>query len=155
MRREEIELTEEELGRGGWGEVKVAKFRGLTVAAKFLYREILSDYNRQQFSREMTIAAKIRHPNLLLFIGATREGRVIHPHRAYAYHLAQGTGKKNFIPTADFLHCPRCSLCSALFTPVEPPLRSSIVTSAVPMCYWNPSLMAGGQRSVIIALLSL
>ena len=74
VRREEIELTEEELGRGGWGEVKVAKFRGLTVAAKFLYREILSDYNRQQFSREMTIAAKIRHPNLLLFIGATREG---------------------------------------------------------------------------------
>ena len=27
--REEIEMTKEELGRGGWGVVKVAKFRGL------------------------------------------------------------------------------------------------------------------------------
>ena len=77
VRREEVELTEEVLGRGGWGEVKVAKFRGLQVAAKFLYRVILSDYNRRQFSREMTIAAKIRHPNLLLFIGATREGEAV------------------------------------------------------------------------------
>ena len=66
VRREEVELTEEVLGRGGWGEVKVAKFRGLRVAAKFLYDIILSDYNRQQFFREMTIAAKIRHPNLLM-----------------------------------------------------------------------------------------
>ena len=77
VRREEVELTEEVLGRGGWGEVKVANFRGLRVAAKFLYRVILSDYNRRQFSREMTIAAKIRHPNLLLFIGATREGEAV------------------------------------------------------------------------------
>ena len=36
VRREEVELTEEVLGRGGWGEVRVAKFRGLRVAAKFL-----------------------------------------------------------------------------------------------------------------------
>ena len=33
--RKEVELTEEVLGRGGWGEVRVAKFRGLSVAAKF------------------------------------------------------------------------------------------------------------------------
>ena len=77
VRREEVELTEEVLGRGGWGEVKAAKFRGLQVAAKFLYEVIISDYNRQLFSREMTIAAKIRHPNLLLFIGATREGEAV------------------------------------------------------------------------------
>ena len=32
--REEVELTEEVLGRGGWGEVKIAKFRGLQVAGK-------------------------------------------------------------------------------------------------------------------------
>ena len=31
VRREAVELTEEVLGRGGWGEVKVAKFRGLRV----------------------------------------------------------------------------------------------------------------------------
>ena len=77
VRREEVELTEEVLGRGSWGEVKVAKFHGLRVAAKFLHNVILSDYNRRHLSREMTIAAKIRHPNLLLFIGATREGEAI------------------------------------------------------------------------------
>ena len=70
VRREEVELTEEVVGRGGWGEVKVAKFRGIRVAAKVLHNMIISEYNLQLFSREMTIAAKIRHPNLLLFIGA-------------------------------------------------------------------------------------
>ena len=43
VRREEVELTEEVVGRGGWGEVRVARFRGLRVAAKFLYDVILSD----------------------------------------------------------------------------------------------------------------
>ena len=57
--------------------MKVAKFRGLSVAAKILHSVIISEYNQRQFSREMTIAAKIRHPNLLLFIGATREGEAV------------------------------------------------------------------------------
>ena len=48
--RGEIELTEEELGRGGWGVVKVGNFRGLRAAAKILYNVIVSDYNRRQFS---------------------------------------------------------------------------------------------------------
>ena len=77
VRREEVEMTSEVVGRGGWGEVRVAKFRGLRVAAKCLYQVILSDYNLRQFTREMTIAAKLRHPNLLLFIGATREGEPV------------------------------------------------------------------------------
>ena len=47
VRREEIEFTQEkELGRGGWAVVKVAKFRGLRVAAKCLHNVIISDYNR-------------------------------------------------------------------------------------------------------------
>ena len=57
--------------------VKVAMFRGIRVAAKVLHQVILSVYNQKLFIREMTIAAKIRHPNLLLFIGATREGEAI------------------------------------------------------------------------------
>ena len=72
VRREEIEITEEILGKGGWGEVKVAKFRGLRVAAKCLHEVILSPYNISVFTREMEIAARVRHPNLLQFIGATR-----------------------------------------------------------------------------------
>ena len=77
VRKEEVMVTTEVLGRGGWGEVRVARFRGLRVAAKFLYEVILSNYNLEKFTREMTIAAKLRHPNLLLFIGATREGNPV------------------------------------------------------------------------------
>ena len=77
VRREEIEMSEEVLGKGGWGEVKVAKFRGLRVAAKCLHEVILSPYNISVFTREMEIAARVRHPNLLQFIGATRVGTPI------------------------------------------------------------------------------
>ena len=77
VRKEEIEMTEEILGKGGWGEIKVAKFRGLRVAAKCLYDTILSPYNISVFTREMEIAALVRHPNLLQFIGATRVGTPI------------------------------------------------------------------------------
>ena len=74
VNRREIIMTEVVLGKGGWGEVKVAGFRGLKVAAKCLYEIIISPYNIGTFSREMNIASKIRHPNLLQFIGATTEG---------------------------------------------------------------------------------
>ena len=77
VKKEEIEITEEILGKGGWGEVKVAKFRGLRVAAKCLHEVILSPYNISVFTREMEIAARVRHPNLLQFIGATKVGSPI------------------------------------------------------------------------------
>ena len=77
VHKEEIVMTETVIGRGGWGEVRVASFRGLKVAAKCLYEGIVSEYNIKLFSREMNMAAKVRHPNLLQFIGATTEGRPI------------------------------------------------------------------------------
>ena len=77
VERGEIQLTQRELGRGGWAAVKVAEFRGLQVAAKCLHAIIISDYNRQLFVREMSIAAKLRHPNLVQFIGATLEGEPV------------------------------------------------------------------------------
>ena len=77
VRREDIKMTKEILGKGSWGEVKVAKFRGLRVAAKCLHDIIMSPYNISVFTREMEIAARVRHPNLLQFIGATRVGTAI------------------------------------------------------------------------------
>ena len=77
IERGEIHLTDRELGRGGWAAVRVAEFRGLQVAAKCLHSIIISDYNRQLFVREMSIAAKLRHPNLIQFIGATLEGEPV------------------------------------------------------------------------------
>ena len=78
VQRREIELTEEEVGRGGWAAVVVADFRGIRVAAKCFYQQILvSPYNRQLFNREMNMAARLRHPNLVQFIGASLEGEPI------------------------------------------------------------------------------
>ena len=74
VEREEIEVMEgKPLGVGGWGEVRVVMFRGVKVAAKFLHEEIISPHNIDIFSREMNIAASVRHPNLLLFIGASMD----------------------------------------------------------------------------------
>eukprot|EP00731_Ephydatia_muelleri_P033519 Em0031g27a len=72
VERDEIEETgEEPLGVGGWGEVRVAMFRGARVAAKFIHNAIISPHNINLFLREMHMAASVRHPNLLLFIGAS------------------------------------------------------------------------------------
>lgn len=74
---EEVVISDRELGRGGWGYVRVATFRGCTVAAKCLYTEIITGHNARLFQREMLIASKCRHPNLLQFIGATQQGMPI------------------------------------------------------------------------------
>ena len=72
--RREINLSDKELGRGAYGWVKEGTFRGCKVAVKCLHNELISDYNLHLFDREMTMAARCRHPNLLQFIGATNEG---------------------------------------------------------------------------------
>ncbi|XP_064393408.1 uncharacterized protein LOC135340916 isoform X2 [Halichondria panicea] len=77
VHREEITMTERQLGGGGWGVVKVAKFRGIEVAAKTLYEQLTSVYYRRMFIREMNMAARLRHPHLVQFIGATLEGEMI------------------------------------------------------------------------------
>ena len=109
-----MELTEEVLGRGGWGEVKVANFRGLRVAAKFLHDVIISDYNQQLFSREMTIAAKIRHPNLLLFIGATREGEAVILTELMPTSLRRELQKKD-MPQAQIVSIAQDVACALLY----------------------------------------
>ena len=77
VKREEIELTGPQLGVGGWATVTVAKFRGIQVAVKRIHDEIICDHNLQLFQREMNMAARLRHPNLIQFIGATMEGEMM------------------------------------------------------------------------------
>ena len=77
VRKEEIDLTGPQLGVGGWATVTVAKFRGIQVAVKKIHDEIICDHNLQLFLREMTMAARLRHPNLIQFIGATMEGEMM------------------------------------------------------------------------------
>ena len=69
-----LEITDEELGRGAWGEVKVGMYCGGRVAVKRVHQVIISDYNRDQFKREMQIVSRLRHPHLVQFIGAVTTG---------------------------------------------------------------------------------
>ena len=77
VKKEEIELTGPQLGVGGWATDTVAKFRGIQVAVKKIHNQIISHHNLQLFQREMNMAARLRHPNLIQFIGATMEGEMM------------------------------------------------------------------------------
>ena len=77
VQRDEVQMTQEFLGKGAFGEVRVGIFRGTKVAVKCLHDVIISEYNCYLFSREMDIASYVRHPNLLQFIGATRVGNPV------------------------------------------------------------------------------
>ena len=65
-----LEITERVLGIGAYGEVRVGIYQGTRVAVKKIHEGIISDYNRELFEREVRIASHVRHPNLVLFIGA-------------------------------------------------------------------------------------
>ena len=69
--RDEIQITDKCLGKGGWGSVNEGTYCGCTVAVKEIHELILSPHNIRRFEREMNIASKCRHPHLLQFIGAT------------------------------------------------------------------------------------
>jgi hypothetical protein len=71
-----LQITTQVLGRGAWGEVRVGIYQGTRVAVKKMHDVIISNHNREQFEREMVIASKVRHPNLLLFIGAVTTGNL-------------------------------------------------------------------------------
>ena len=67
----DIQLIGEVIGIGGWAEVRVAH---LKVAAKKLHSQLVYDYHRRLFQREMAVTARVSHPNLLRFHGAKLEG---------------------------------------------------------------------------------
>ena len=71
--RNQIQVTDKCLGRGGWGIVVEGKYCGCAVAVKKIHDLILSNHNRSLFVREMNIASRCRHPCLLQFIGATND----------------------------------------------------------------------------------
>ena len=71
-----LQITTQVLGRGAWGEVKVGIYQGTRVAVKKMHDVIISDHNRELFEREMIIASRVRHPHLVLFIGAVTTGNL-------------------------------------------------------------------------------
>ena len=78
----EIQVQDTVLGRGAFGEVKIARWRNISVAAKRLHTlGVAGDGSAGRHSdeditavssslrSEMELLSKLRHPNLLLFLG--------------------------------------------------------------------------------------
>ena len=70
INHKDVTLTATELGRGGWGYIRVGMFREQRVAVKQLYKIIMSEKHLAMMNREINTMSRLRHPNLLLFIGA-------------------------------------------------------------------------------------
>ena len=97
----EVRSTGQVLGEGGWGRVVVGSFQGQDVAMKQLHSIISSsDYYRVLLRREISLMAKVRHPNLLLFIAAVLDSpsnspiiitEIMDTDLRQAYHNAQLT----------------------------------------------------------------
>ena len=66
----DITMTNDKLGGGAWGAVIVGVFREQKVAVKQLHQVIVSEANLAVMNREINTMSRLRHPNLLLFIGA-------------------------------------------------------------------------------------
>jgi serine/threonine protein kinase len=68
----ELKLTDHVLGRGAYGEVRVGKWRNISVACKKLH-DFSSNSDLQDvldgMKQEMDMLSKLRHPNLVLFLG--------------------------------------------------------------------------------------
>ena len=67
--REQISTTEE-IGRGTGGVVFKARWRGLECAAKVLSTNSQVSVEYHDMINEITVISHLRHPNLVLFLGA-------------------------------------------------------------------------------------
>ena len=63
----------ERIGLGSFGEVYRGFYRGTEVAVKRLKETKLSDRLLQEFICETQILCELRHPNVVLFMGACTE----------------------------------------------------------------------------------
>ena len=70
IKEDEI-VRRDRVGRGGYGEVYRAEYRDMTVAMKIL--TLPADESMQDdFEREIKFMQTIRHPNIVMFLGAGR-----------------------------------------------------------------------------------
>ncbi len=72
---EEIEFLSEDIGKGTFGEVKRGIWRKENVAVKFLKEDMhVQEDILKTFIEECNMLKNLRHPNILLFMGAGTKG---------------------------------------------------------------------------------
>jgi serine/threonine protein kinase len=71
IKHSDVKLYQDKrLGGGAWGYVVEGLFRGQRVAVKCVHSLVLSEGTHKRVRREVATMAQVRHPNLVLFIGA-------------------------------------------------------------------------------------
>jgi len=66
----EYDRSAKPLGSGAFGDVFRGKLRGKDVAIKKLVFQELDEQTLTEFKKEVSVMAKLRHPNIILFMGA-------------------------------------------------------------------------------------
>ena len=69
MPQDKLTITHQILGKGRWGLVSEAIFKGQNVAAKLFNESIMPANSRDNLIREINISAQCHHKNLVKFIG--------------------------------------------------------------------------------------
>ena len=98
IQRQEVTLGRR-LGSGAFGDVYEAKYREVTVAVKLL-REWEDARSSYQFQREILFMQTIRHPNIVLFVGAGPSEDTREPFLVLEY-MSRGTLKDLLYNTDD------------------------------------------------------
>jgi hypothetical protein len=68
---DDIEMSNQILGQGGFGTVTRATYKGQDVAVKMLSNQFLVDYIKNEFEREVSVMKSLHHPNIIQFVGAS------------------------------------------------------------------------------------
>ena len=75
-----VTVTDRALGRGSYATVLELQYKGLKCAGKKIHEVLLrqgaSSYSVQRFEKECELLSKIRHPNIVQFLGLCDEPRV-------------------------------------------------------------------------------
>eukprot|EP00252_Welwitschia_mirabilis_P013493 TRINITY_DN2967_c0_g1_i2.p1 TRINITY_DN2967_c0_g1~~TRINITY_DN2967_c0_g1_i2.p1 ORF type:complete len:803 (+),score=144.44 TRINITY_DN2967_c0_g1_i2:233-2641(+) len=88
------------VGIGSFGEVYRGVWKGTDVAIKILLEQDLTAENMEDFYNEISVLCRLRHPNVILFLGAcTRPPHLSlvteYMHLGSLYHLIHTSGQGN------------------------------------------------------------
>jgi len=65
-----VPSSDNRIGHGGFGEVFLGQLGGMHVAVKKLFNQEHAEQGMREFRAEVTILSKLRHPSIVLWLGA-------------------------------------------------------------------------------------